>query len=65
MLDSRAKRWVDAVNFLRADSQAKVVCPDCKKGHLHVEEILSASGAVCERKIFCDVCTAKSYVRVA
>jgi hypothetical protein len=65
MLDSRAKRWVDAVNFLRGDPQAKVVCPDCKQGHLHVEEILSSSGTVCERKIFCDFCTAKSYVRVA
>ena len=52
MLDSRAKRWVDAVNFLRGDPQAKVVCPDCKQGHLHVEEILSSSGTVCERKIY-------------
>ncbi len=56
--------WIEAANLFGGDSQAKMVCPECRQGSLRAEDIALPNGEIVEKRIYCDTCGAKNYVRI-
>ena len=63
MNDGFSAGWIDAGKILATDAEKKVICPNCHKHELIVEDVsFPEMGGVFERRIWCIGCGSSSHI---
>jgi len=56
-------RWIEAARVFATEITAKVLCPECGKSWLNVQDSASVDG-VKERRLFCGTCGKHQFLRM-
>jgi Zn finger protein HypA/HybF involved in hydrogenase expression len=58
------EKWIEAGKILASDATYEVVCPECDKETLKVEDIHNDQNPVeiIERMIYCPLCEARQFI---
>jgi hypothetical protein len=50
------KAWIEALKQFHQDSNAQVLCPECKNGYLKFKDELWPDGLKKDRYLYCEEC---------
>lgn len=64
-MSSSTLEWIAAGKILSNNPEDKVICPECKKDYLKVQDVKNDSNPnELERYIFCQSCGSKNILRL-
>lgn len=55
------KQWHEAFQIISNDTHAEILCPECGKSFLKIDDILDNEGNIYQRGIYCPECGEKRY----
>lgn len=54
-LRPETRKWIESGRILQSDTTVKVLCPECDKGHLIVDDVVIEGDRI-DRYLICENC---------